>query len=157
MRGMTAVALAVLACAALAGCADHDLTPDEEASASAAIQQAFENVSTPTPLASSAPGRACDSWVAWAASANAPNGQKQMDASSSLRNAVRTCRTVDQFATAVRAHPEALDHGSPDDDEAVLTLLNDTCNLWNKSDSDALTCRDAELRNLIDWESSDYY
>lgn len=157
MRGMTAVVLAVLACAALAGCADNDLTPEEEASASAAIQQAFENVSTPTPLASSPPGKACDSWVAWAASANSLNGQTQMDARSSLRNAVRTCRTVDEFATAVRAHTAALDYGSAADDDAVLSLLENTCNFWNKSDSDALTCRDAELRNLIDWKSSDNY
>ncbi len=149
--------VAALTCVIVTGCASQDPGPDAAASATAAVQQALDDGNTPAPLASSSPSEACNSWMQAAASAHLPDGQKQTDVRTALRNAVRTCRTTDQFATAVRANPAVLEHGSPSDDEAILTLLNDTCHLWNKSDSDALTCRDAELRNIIDWRSSDHY
>ncbi|MGW8431391.1 hypothetical protein ACWGJ9_09715 [Curtobacterium citreum] len=148
--------LAALAVVTLTGCAHEGPTPEAAASATAAVQQAYDNLATPSPLASTAPSAACDARIAEAAALRVPGGPVGSDVANALRNAVRSCTTTDQFATAVRAHPNVLGSAGLTADDAILSLLDDTCHLWNKSDSDALTCRDAELRNLIDWRSSDY-
>jgi hypothetical protein len=156
MRGRFAL-VAALAAVTLTGCAHEGPTREAAASATAAVQQAYDNLTTPTPLASTPPSAACDARIAEAAALRVPGGPVGSDVANALKNAVRSCTTTDQFATAVRAHPNVMGSAALTDDASILSLLNDTCHLWNKSDSDALTCRDATLRNLIDWRSSDEY
>jgi hypothetical protein len=139
------------------GCASADPSPESAAAATASVQQAYEDSLTPTPLATSTPSAACDSWIARAASFRTPGGPVDVDVASALRNAVRNCPSTDQFATAVRNHPSVMGSAGLTTDQPILDLLTDTCHLWNASDDDALTCRDAELRHLIDWTSSDNY